>query len=1262
MKARVLKRAVMIGCALVATGLVVQNAEADDTYWTRAPGDPGNWLHTTNWSTFRLPTTNDRTYIDNGGTAQILSGSPRAMSLRVGCDHSGAVEQTGGALDVPWELYLGRKDGAEGTYTLRNGSVSALRLHVGDYGDGTFRHTAGTVTVTENLYMATFGGEGLYELSGRGVLNTEETRVGMRGPGTFRQTGGTHTCSEELWIGYDSTGFGIYELGGTGVLTAEYETVGYYDNGPGLFKQFAGSHTAARLHIRPLGRYEFTGGQLRVNEWLEVDGELALPGGTGNLTLGQGAFANLSATVGNITNPGNLSIHTEPNTLVMFPTGFDPHATFKSFTGDAEVHYPGMTLYVPPGCTAYFRQTIDDHVRCEGTLLGLDGGGVDLTSGIEVSGDGVLDAGESAEITIEDLTSGISGGRIRCKEQFIGYSGTARFTQTGGTNSLKWQIWLGHEVGSDGTYEMSNGLLDAGGIYVGREGTGTFTQTGGTNTIGGLYLVCKSGGEGTYELSGTGSLSAENEHIGLYGTGTFTQTGGTNTVTASLCLGLRSGSEGTYELSGTGSLSADREFIGYRSTGTFTQTGGTNTAATSLLLGEESTGDGTYELSNGVLSAGALTVGSKGVGFFHQTGGTAITDYVKVGPSGRYEFTGGNLAVQKRLDLEGGEFDFADSGQTLQVAPNSMMNFGAGRIQRATNASILAAPNTLVIFPAGFDPYDPTHLGSYVSSGVTHIAGSGPLVVPAGRGFTGWGELNEHVQCYGTITSGSEEREEWFDVTGGMEIFPGGAVDVSGRLFVEDTDSGMSGGLLTIHNTMYVGYKGVGHFVQTGGRIYGPGHPDYWTRGTVRLGACTGSEGAYELHDGELELENLYVGYEGKGTFTQTGGACTIAGYFKMGTFGSGTGLYELTGGHLALRTVELGYRGPATFAIEGDSAVVTVSEGFRLGRYSTFSAVPGAQIHMTGAAFENESTDPDALAGLGNLELIFEGGTGDTDPVEIGGEDRGAVYSGFVKNFTFGGLTLGGTDVGQVQLGDTFDNGNRGGPAGAAEAQYVKRLRVGAGSTLDLGGLNLYYLTGSLDPGATIFTGGGSLTWVPAVESVNATYLDSTFSPAGGDHGLGALTVTDAADIVVETADGSQTTHAGGDFSLTAALFSDTSTGGVAKGLFQGGTIDIEDAVGDDLLTADLLSLLLEEVQGQNLLAGTGWFELTGGSLEGGFPYSVGEMVQITFRIAPSDIDDFSQAFTGVSNITLTPEPATLGLVAAGLVAVWMRKRRVTK
>ena len=141
--------------------------------------------------------------------------------------------------------------------------------------------------------------------------------------------------------------------------------------------------------------------------------------------------------------------------------------------------------------------------------------------------------------------------------QYVGYSGTGSVAQSGGTNNLGTCLYLGYNAGSSGAYTLSgNSLLFAnnytGCEYIGYSGTGTFTQSGGThsqntNGVKALDLGCNPGGSGTYNLSGSGLLSVPNECVGCDpdATALFSQTGGTNAVSL-----LSIGSGGQYVLGG----------------------------------------------------------------------------------------------------------------------------------------------------------------------------------------------------------------------------------------------------------------------------------------------------------------------------------------------------------------------------------------------------------------------------------------------------------------------------------------------------------------------------------------------------------------------------------------------------------------------------------------------------------------------------------------------------------------------------------------
>ena len=175
-------------------------------------------------------------------------------------------------------------------------------------------------------------------------------------------------------------------------------------------------------------------------------------------------------------------------------------------------------------------------------------------------------------------------------------------------------------------------------------------------------------------------------------------------------------------------------------------------------------------------------------------------------------------------------------------------------------------------------------------------------------------------------------------------------------------------------------------------------------------------------------------------------------------------------------------------------------------------------------------------------------------------------------------------------------------------------------------------------------------------IASINANYLVSVFSPTGGDNGIGALSINETStQIVVEDLFNVQTTYAANSFMLDISLSQDNSVGSIANGLFEDGTLSI-----NGLFSANLLTLQLTELyDNSGILAGSGTLEVTGGSLAADFG-TLGDIVQIVFAVKPSTLDDFSQAFTGISNITLTPipEPATLVVLAlGGLVAFRKRK-----
>jgi hypothetical protein len=541
-------------------------------------------------------------------------------------------------------------------------------------------------------------------------------------------------------------------------------------------------------------------------------------------------------------------------------------------------------------------------------------------------------------------------------------------------------------------------------------GTGDwFEQTNwtlGVLPISSDYVYITNGGEARIA-----AYAAEAYRLLLgYGTGesgALTQTGGTNTVGNCLYLGYSSSSEGTYELSGTGSLSADDEFIGQSGTGTFTQTGGTNTIANYLYLGSSSTGEGTYKLSGtGSLSADDEYIGSYGgTGTFTQTGGTnTVGDCLYLayysGGEGTYELSGtGSLSAHSEYIGHYGTGTFTQTGGTNTVSEDLKLGNWPG------------------------------------SKGTYELSGTGSLSAYSESIGNGWG-TGTFTQTGGTNTIGDDL------FLGGHSSGSEGMYELSGT------------GSLSAKNE-YIGDSVTGTFTQTGGT-----NTIGWA---LHLARNSGGEGTYELSGtGSLSAEREYIGIDGTGTFTQTGGTNTIAAVLCLG-YSSGSGAYTISAGNLSAADFIVGRSGGSgTLKITDSAANITVSNLLHWGGDSTLTAVPGATIHMTGAAFENESTDPAVLDGLANLELIFEGGLAITDSFEVAGRDFGAVAQGWIENFVLGGLTLGGADAGRIQLIDFFDNQP---DWEGQEALYVEDLAfVGPGSGVDLNGLNMYFRNGA-DP-----------------------------------------------------------------------------------------------------------------------------------------------------------------------------------------------------
>lgn len=414
--------------------------------------------------------------------------------------------------------------------------------------------------------------------------------------------------------------------------------------------------------------------------------------------------------------------------------------------------------------------------------------------------------------------------------------------------------------------ENCNSLTVGGGIIdmaVGSISTvnesissGTFIQSGGTNSVAGyLDLGSYALGTPTYNMSG-GALFAGSLNLSYGDKASFNQSGGTVTVASAVYL---SGTE-TYSLSGGGVLSAGNLDISSYHTGAFAQSGGVNTVSGSLNVSQ-----GSYGLSGGSVFATNVTIGTQDESTgatLSQSGGEMTAAFVLIAPAtiyssnGNYVLRGGTLNVIDGLSLaNGGTLNGAGGSASIVGGSSSIIDLSRGSLANVNSMSVNLGANSLILLPAGFDPYSSFH--SFTSLGMIHDAGT-PLILTAGQGFGGQGSISDPVVGEGTIAA---TPGGGINLNNGLFLSGNGSFALgAGNVTISDTASGMNGGLLQA-SSMYV--SGTGVFTQSGGT-------------NEILNSLQGSD--YRLSGNALLLaENEDLG----STFQQTGGS-NITNYLLM--------------------------------------------------------------------------------------------------------------------------------------------------------------------------------------------------------------------------------------------------------------------------------------------------------------------------------------------------------------------------------------------
>ena len=1014
---------------------------------------------------------------DSGAYSLGGSGQLSASSESVGLSGTATFTQSGGTHSIANSLYLGNNAGGSGAYSLGgSGLLSASSEYVGLSGTGTFTQTGGTNSVS-SLYLGNnAGSSGTYNLGGSGLLSASSEYVGLSGTGTFTQTGGTNTVSNlsispggtylleggALQVTGSLLNQGIFAGNGTPATLSSNNILdlssGTWRNlgalslsmGPNSLLILPAGFDASTdfAHYSSLGLTHTLGttltvpaaqgfvGSVSISDPVDCQGTIAAAGGainlSGGLTLSGTGAIDLGS--GNLTTNDLLSVISGGS--LYLANHYVGNGGTGAFTQSGGTNSIGNALYLGnnAGDSGAYSLGGSGQLSASSESVGLSGtatftqsGGTNnigyynyygyssgsLCLGNNAGGSGAYNLGGSGQLSAPSEYVGYSGtgtftqsggtnnigyyasgslclganagstgvynlgssGQLSAPFEYVGYSGTGTFTQSGGTNNIGYgSLNLGNNAGSSGTYNLSgSGQLSASDSeYVGLSGTGTFTQSGGINSASGLYLGFNAGSSGAYSLGGSGQLSVSSEYVGYSGTGTFTQSGGTHSIANSLYLGYYGGSSGAYSLGGSGLLSAASfEYVGLSGTGSFTQSGGTHSIVNSLYLGFNAGGCGAYNLSgSGLLSAASEYVGYDpgATALFRQTGGINATSFISIGSGGRYLLNSGTLDVTGNGGISNqGIIDFTNSDATLVIGSSCIVDLSHATLTNVTAMTVSMGPNSLLIVPVGFDPS--TAFAHYSSLGLTHTLGA-TLAVPAGQGFGGLGAITDLVSCQGTITAAAGGA---INLSGGLTLSGTGTINLgNGNLTTNDLLSGISGGSLYVANH-YVGNGGTGTFTQSGG--------NNTISNALYLGNNAGDSGAYNLGgSGLLSASSEYVGFSGTGSFTQSGGTHNIANFLYLGFNAGSSGAFSLSdSGQLSASSVYVGYSGTGTFMQSGGTHSIANSLhlGFNAGGSGAYSLGGSG---LLSAASEYVGYDPRTTA-------LFQqtGGTNTVSNLSIG-------------------------------------------------------------------------------------------------------------------------------------------------------------------------------------------------------------------------------------------------------------------------------------
>lgn len=553
--------------------------------------------------------------------------------------------------------------------------------------------------------------------------------------------------------------------------------------------------------------------------------------------------------------------------------------------------------------------------------------------------------------------------------------------------------FIGYATGATGEVAVKNYSTwsNTDELYVGYSGHGTLALENHayvTSARGIIAFSPESTGSVTIDGDSSWGTILEELFIGYGGQGAvvLTDFGYIDTGHGPAYIGYLPGSKGSLTAHSSVSNNFQSLFIGYEGGGAMLLGDSGRVSAWSSWIGysEGSTGRVTVEGEDSLWFSPELFVGLEGIGVLTiNDEGEVNTDdlfvnYGRIQADSYIQLNNAALSVKNivaghtdirgagTIDTRGWLFDqdihitvpsdapaqiilnkLPEQNITINISPSSTGAFG---VFGADHGAINVSGGIPLESRSGYIGYSSDSVGSVAVSepGTTWTTDSGLFV-----GYRGTGDLS--ISDGGKVTSGNFPRVDAY-----LGYRPGSAgkvtVDGEGSTWDSQTD-------------LYVGYEGAGTLeITNGGYVF-------QSRGHLLsghyLGYSPGSSGRATV-DGVNSTwamrSNFYVGYEGEGEVTISGGArvSTFNGVASIGAKAGGVGRVNVDGADSWF----IGYR-PLIVGQAGEGVLKITNGGWVQGLESFIGAEEGS---------------------IGIVEVDGPGSIWDSGFVNIGGEGRGAL------------------------------------------------------------------------------------------------------------------------------------------------------------------------------------------------------------------------------------------------------------------------------